>query len=224
MAIPTVPVQQAAINALKTWLDSRLTGTGIEVRKRWTEPDTKLPAKCVTIIPAGPREDQILEPIVVSQSTTLGVTTYVYRIGCSTLPLQLDVWATYAPTRDEVLSLLDAHLNVGEAITLGQLGRDVVRRGLLLPLGDGWSGYADICFDTPSYFDTPDSAQVQEFRATYRGEAVIDLTVQATAAKIAQIILRQTLHESALGTAQPQTGTDVATVTADGETYTHTTP
>lgn len=219
-----VPIQQAAINALATWLTTRLSGTGIEVRRRWTEPDKQLPAKCITIIPAGPRQDELLEPVVVSQSTTAGVTTYVYRIGCATQQLQLDIWSTYAPVRDDIIALLDWHLNVGEAITLGVPGRDVVRRGLLLPLSDGWSGYADISFDSPSYFDTPDSAQVSEFRASYRGEAVIDVTVTAIAPKIAQIILRQTLHESALGTAQPQTGTDVATVTAAGETYTHTTP
>lgn len=221
-----VPVQQAAINALASWLTTRLAGTGIEVRKRWTEPDKQLPAKCITIVPAGARQDELLDPVVISQSTDgiTGVTTYVYRLRCVTQPLQLDVWSTYAPVRDDILALLDLHLNVGEAITLGVSGRDVMRQGLLLPLGDGWSGYVDICFDSPSYFDTPDSAQVNEFRAMYRGEAVIDLTVSATAPKLAQIILRQTLHESALGTALSQTGTDVATVTAAGETYTHTTP
>lgn len=221
-----VPVQQAAINALATWLTTRLSGTGIEVKRRWTEPDKLLPAKCITIIPAGARKDELLDPVVISQTTDIGtgITTYVYRLRCVTQPLQLDVWSTYAPVRDDILALLDGHLNVGEAVTLGIAGRDVMRQGLLLPLSDGWSGYADICFDEPSYFDTPDSAQVKEFRASYRGEANIDLTVTATAPKLATIILRQTLHESALGTALPQTGTDVATVTAAGETYTHTTP
>lgn len=221
-----VPVQQAAINALASWLTTRLTGTGIEVRKRWTEPDRPLPAKAITIIPAGARQDELLDPVVISQSTDgiTGVTTYVYRLRCVTQPLQLDVWSTYAPVRDDILALLDLHLNVGEAITLGIAGRDVMRQGLLLALGDGWTGYADICFDSPSYFDTPDSVQVSEYRGTLRGEAVIDLTVTATAPKLATIQLRQTLHESALGQIQVQTGTDVATVTAAGETYTHTTP
>lgn len=220
-----VPIQQAAINALKTWLDTRLSGQSITVNKRWVEPDKSLPAKAITIIPIGPRKDTLLDPEVISQSTDgFGVTTYVYKMRCVTQPLQLDVWSTYAPVRDDIIALLDIHLNVGEAITLGIAGRDVLRQGLLLPLGDGWTGYVDICFDEPSYFDTPDSAQVKEFRASYRGEAVIDLTIPATAPKLAQIILHQTLHETPVGSALPQTGTDVATVTAAGETYTHTTP
>ena len=220
-----VPVQQAAINALATWLTTRLAGTGIEVSRRWVEPDKKLPPKIITIIPAGNRRDDLLDPQVISQTTDLaGVTTFVYRIRCCTQPLQLDVWATYAPERDNILALLDQHLNVGEAITLGIAGRDVLRNGLLLALGDGWTGYADFCFSEPSYFDIPDSSQVKEYRGSYRGECVIDLTVSATAPKIAQIILRQTLHETPVGTALPQTGTDVATITTAGETYTHTTP
>ncbi len=219
-----VPIQQAAINALATWLTSRLP-SDIKVSRRWVEPDKVLPPKAITILPIGPRQDELLDPVVISQSTDLsGVTTYVYRMRCVTQPLQLDVWSTYAPVRDDILALLDVNLNVGEAITLGVAGRDVLRQGLLLPLGDGWTGYVDFCFDAPSYFDTPESAQVKEFRASYRGEAVIDLTISATAPKIAQIILRQTLHETPVGTALPQTGTDVATVTSAGETYTHTTP
>lgn len=218
-----VPIQQAAINALATWLTSRMPD--VPVFRRWVEPDKKLPPKCITILPAGARQDTLLDPEVMSQSTDVdGVTTFVYRMRCVTQPLQLDVWATYAPVRDDLLAQLDEHLNVGEAITLGIPGRDVLRQGVLLPLGDGWSGYVDLCFENPAYFDTPDSAQVKEFRGTLRGEAVIDLTVSATAPKIAQIILRQTLHETPVGTALPQTGTDVATITAADVTNTHTTP
>lgn len=217
-----VPIQQAAINALAVWLAARMPD--VPVFRRWVEPDKKLPPKCITIIPAGARKDELLDPEVMSQSTALGVTTYVYRMRCVEQPLQLDVWATYAPVRDDILAQLDEHLNVGEALTIGKVGGDVLRQGLLLPLGDGWSGYVDICFEAPSYFDTPDSAQVKEFRAVYRGEAFVDLTVSATAPKIAQIILRQTLHETPVGTASPQTGTDVATITPAGDTHTHTTP
>ena len=65
----SVTVEQAAINALGAWL-ARTLGAAVTISTQWPEPTKKLPAKAVTILRAGPPEEEPLDPIIVGRADT----------------------------------------------------------------------------------------------------------------------------------------------------------
>jgi hypothetical protein len=182
-----VTVEQAAVNALGSWL-GRCLGSTVTVSPHWPEPTKKLPPKAVTILRAGPPEEEPLDPIIVGRQDTRPHTSlFTWRMRALRQPLQLDVWARHAPARDDLLARLDEALNAGMGATLGVTNADPFRHGVVLPLADGWSGTADCFFDRPEVSDTPDAAARSEYRATLRGWAEVDLTLTAPTARIAVI-------------------------------------
>jgi hypothetical protein len=211
-----VTIQQAAANALATWLAAQLTG--VEVRPRWPEPTEELPQDVVTVVMAGPAEDDLLDPIIESQTNdpTLPVATYTYRFRCRRQGLQLDVFTQYDVHRDDILARLDYALNASDNATLGfSSNNDPIRNGLSLQLGDGWVGIAEYLFDSPEVTDTPDAVQQADYHATYKGhvDVMLTYTTPEPVPRLAMIELRQRAF-----VAMPLT--DVARVTADGATFT----
>lgn len=195
-----VSIQQAAANALGAHVATKL-GAGVDVSYEW--PVGPLPAKAVTVLLAGPPKDEYLQPSVVSSQAVANPNhrLYRWRVLERTQPLQLDVWAQYQATRDDMIAALDVALNTG----FGTAG-DPVGNGLVLALGDGWTGRADFVFEGPDVDNGPEAARQSEWRATYRGEARVALYVDAESAKMAQIILKQQLGIT-------------TTVTASGATH-----
>lgn len=216
-----VTIQQAAVNALATWLASQLTG-GVDVNSRWPEPTEQLPPKSLTIVLAGPADDELFDPVVVAQTNhpTDPVATYTYRFRCRRQALQLDVFTQYDVDRDDIMAQLDTALNVSDGVTLGTPNSEPVRNGLCLQLGDGWTGIADFLFEGPSAVDDADSEQQTDYRATYRGyvDMMLTVTTATPVARMKTIRLRQRAHESP--TPPSTLPTDVATVTEDGATFT----
>jgi hypothetical protein len=184
-----VSVEQAAVNALASWL-VRSLGSDVKVSTHWPEPSQKLPAKAVTILRAGAPDEEPLDPIVVARvdpGTSPPTSLFTWRLRALRQPLQLDVWARHAPARDDLLARLDEALNTGMGATLGALNADPFRHGVVVPLADGWTGAADCFFDRPEVNDTPDAATRSEYRATVRGWAEVDLTLTAPSARLAVI-------------------------------------
>jgi hypothetical protein len=70
--------------------------------------------------------------------------------------------------------------------SLGLVNADPVEQGLALLLDDGWSGFASYWFDEPAITETPDAVQRSEYRATYRGWAAMELTIDAESACLAR--------------------------------------
>lgn len=73
-----VPIEQAACNALKAWLQSKLPD--VVVSQDWPAAEPDLPEKAITILLAGEGKEELLQPQVVDQaiihaavSTTLSV-------------------------------------------------------------------------------------------------------------------------------------------------------
>lgn len=182
-----VSVEQAAVNALGSWL-SRALGPGVVVSTRWPEPSKKLPERAITILRAGPPEGEPVDPIVVGRADTGPHTSlFTWRLRALRQPLQLDIWARHHAARDEMLAELDVSLNVGMGATIGAASADPVRNGVVVALGDGWTGTADCYFDRPDVFDSPDAATRSEYRATARGWTDVDLTITAPSARLAVI-------------------------------------
>jgi hypothetical protein len=114
----------------------------------------------------------------------------------STQPLQIDVWAKSDVARDDLLARLEPALNASRARSMPSLGlpnADPVEQGLALLLADGWSGFVGYWFDEAAITDAPDAVQRSEYRATYRGWAAMQLTIDAESARLARARLRPRL-------------------------------
>jgi hypothetical protein len=182
-----VTVEQAVVNALAKWL-VRCLGSGVTVSAQWPEPTKRLPPKAVTILRAGPPDEEPLDPIVVARvDTGPHASLFTWRMRALRQPLQLDVWARHHAARDELLAELDEALNAPMSASIGAKNTDPVRHGVVVQLGDGWTGTADCFFDRPEVSDTPDAAARSEYRATLRGWADVDLTITAPSARLAVI-------------------------------------
>ncbi len=189
-----VSLQQAAANALAAWIRTRLPDA--TVFARWPEPNVKLPPKAVSVLLAGPRVDEELDPVVVGRRDLSPThAEYTWRMRLCKQPMQLDVWAKSDLARDDLVARLDRVLNASERDSIGAVRADPARNGVLLRVADGWDGFADFLFDAPGAFDTPDAAQRCEYRATYRGHAWMDLTMRAESPRLVAATLRQRLHD-----------------------------
>jgi hypothetical protein len=188
-----VSVEQAAVNALKTYLQSQLD-SDIKISGTWPNPDKALPAKAVTILKIGPRIDTKIEPQLIGSAELAPVDptkmAYTWQIKAVEQRIQLDVWAKYEGVRDDIQSQLDSALNQGTYVTLGPgLDRSHFSDGLTLRLGDGHTGYVSFLFDGPEIADEPDSAQRNEFRTTQVGTLYTYLAVTKVMPRIARIHL-----------------------------------
>ncbi len=196
-----VTVQQAALNALATYLASEFASESIQVEPRWPEPSVDLPDKVVTLITAGPR---VIDDVDVRKLDSIAelptpdpiVKLVTWELSGVMQPVQLDVWAKYDVDRDDILARLDESLNKGLGATLGQNNADPTRDGPLVALGNGWTGHADFTFDGPFLNDSPGQKSRHEFRATMRGEASMKLTTTSQTAKIAEIQLLLKIAET----------------------------
>lgn len=213
-----VSVQQAAANALAEWLRASLPGVVVE--SRWPEPNQGLRPKTITVLLAGSRIDEPLDPQVlhmtpISASTGL----YRWRVSACRQPMQLDVWTTSDVARDDLLARLDTCLRAGPSRTLPwDWNGDPTANELVLPLGDGWQDtVAAIEFDAPRIIDTPESVQQREYRASLRGEARMHLYVEAESPRMALMRLRHRVSEPG---APIPSSPETVTVTAAGVTFT----
>ena len=187
-------IEQAAQNALARWLTHELDG--ITVWDRWPEANVRLPARALSILRAGARHDEPLDPEPIARRDIEGMpgrSVFTWRMRACTQRLQLDVWAHSDVARDDLLARLEPALNASKARSMPSLGltdADPVEQGLALLLADGWSGIASYWFDEAAITDAPDAVQRSEYRATYRGWAAMQLTIDAESARLARAGLR----------------------------------
>ncbi len=183
-----VSIQQAGVNALATYLRSKLPG--VRVEDRWPDPDNHFKHPTITILCAGPREDT---PLNLRQLnfTNVGVNrvqTQWFIAACEQR-LQMDVWCTDAITRDSLLAQLDDALNYEPGNDAGH--------GLYLSIADGWvHSFADYYFDSPTLIDEQYLSNVYEFRAKLTGHLFVNLTVTRETARQVQIQFKQRLSET----------------------------
>lgn len=197
-----VSVEQAAQTALQVYLQNELDpqfGGGTErciVSDSWPEPDSGLPRRAVSIIPAGEREDlHVQEQDLRREDLAGNLKLYTWRVAACRQPIQLDVWATYAAQRDDLLARLQDSLRKGERFTLNKPNGNPVRDGVLLALDPtlGFQGFADCVFEGPRKMDTARSGREREYRASILGYIDVDLTVQAPSALLARVLLKVAL-------------------------------
>lgn len=192
-----VSIEQAAQNALARWIARELPD--VPIGERWPEANVRLPARTITVLRAGSRRDEALDPVAIKSVAVVGSprrALYTWRMRACTQPLQLDVWAHSDVARDDLLSRLEPVLNASRARSLAPLRvaqADPVEHGLALLLSDGWEGFVSYWFDEPALTDTPDAVQRSEYRATYRGAAAMQLTLDAESPRLARMALRQRL-------------------------------
>lgn len=183
-----VSIQQAALNRFARWLEQKLTG--VKVFSRWPAGGFKLPDRCITVVNAGPRQDQSIEPKTLS---TTGVgpmqLDMLIAVEACTQAMQLDVWATTWPARDDILAQLDDifHGSDDDAVDPNP---GPTSTGIILKLEDGWeptNTFADFDFENPDCDETGNALERAQFRATSRGEARFMLTVTRRVARQAVV-------------------------------------
>lgn len=189
-----VTLQQAATNAFVKYLKTQLPD--INIFPRW--PRGNFPGRAITVLQAGHRRVIPLDPRVLSKTNLPNnQTRVVWQIGHCTQPYQLDVWADSELARDDIMARLDDALHAGQSSLTGVSHRDPVGHGCSIRLADGWETtetIADFSFNEPDLIDEPETVSRSQYRATYRGEAYMMLTVKRTSARQAQITLKALLN------------------------------
>ena len=219
MADLIVSVQQAAVNALATYINSKLEpiygDEGIDVLNRWPEPGYARPRRVISLHLRGTREYEMMAPevdVTVSQATgQTNVRLYVWKLGYVEQPIVIDIWAESHAERDDLCARLDTALRdaSGNDYAIG----DPFEEDLVLALGDGYFGTADFYIDSgPDYTDTAESIQVGEYRASFTLHMSAPLSVQAASAALARIQLRQVMLNEG-GTYETVSVTDVTAAT-----------
>lgn len=208
-------IEQAACNALQAYLQTQLTGIAVE--QQWPDPNKELPATpTITITRAGARHVEFVPPVVVGKQIINSTTAnYTWSIGAVTQRLQLDVWSTFQDQRDDAIAQLDLALKQGVGTTLNIGNEPPFRDGILLALGNGWTGNADFQFDEPSIDDNPAANAEREFRATYLGQASAELRLTSALPRLTTLVVKTYLSESAI----PATLADIYTITSGGVTH-----
>lgn len=228
-----VSIEQAMANSLASFLASQISG--VDVKPRWAPPAKNLPAKAITVIPAGRRQtidvqegfcrivsvdtvfltDDAGNPLLDDNGDPLvddKHKLYTVAVNACDQPMQLDVWATNDVDRDDIVARLDDALHANTVSTLGLANDDPFRDGPLLALSDGFSGFADFTFDGPLKDDSTDSASRSEYRATYTGTASAHLTLTRQLPTISSVRLVMRVAEL-LG---PDVQTDTYTLLTTG--------
>ncbi len=132
---------------------------------------------------------------------------YHWRIRMCEQPVQLDVWAKYAATRDDVMARLESELN-SDATALQLDCGAPARNGILIDVADGWEGaVADILFDAPEREDSAMSKATGTYRATYSGRADFALTVKQFAPRLSRVRFNVSAYQQTLAGTVAETTT-----------------
>lgn len=195
-----VPIHLAAANRLASYLADVLPDVSVE--SRWPDPDKSLPAKALTIIPAGARNLVFMDqPQVVSRediNVNSPIKLWRWRVAECEQPLQMDIWTQFPLDRDDIVARLDKYLNAGfSQLSNATISTQPVEQNLVLELQDEWVGTnAYYTFDTAEYDDTPDQVVRQEYRATLRGMGYFNLTETAIRPQLAVAKIKLKLGEN----------------------------
>src|SRR5438067_13223579 len=111
----TVPIEQAAQNALARWIAHELPG--VVVWDRWPEANVCLPPKAPGVLRAGARRDEPLDPEPVKGVDVAGASggsIFTWRMRACTQPLQLDIWAHSDVARGDLVARLEPVLNASK--------------------------------------------------------------------------------------------------------------
>ncbi|HEY2517091.1 MAG TPA: hypothetical protein VGI39_39735 [Polyangiaceae bacterium] len=196
-----VTVQQAAENALTLWLRSQLAG--VTLKNEWPEAGKAMAFPTVTVLRAGPLDEDYVQPpevlLQVDDPPPAVTSTFTFRVGVCTQPLQLDVWANTKPQRDDLLARLGDALTAGKRQTYSagyftstgiSTNQDPVEQSITLQLADGYPFLnAAFQFEAPETNDTADSAKRNEWRATYRGQAFFDRVTSRNLPRLVSVSL-----------------------------------
>ena len=197
-------VGRACALALAAYL-KRALSPDIVVTSHWPDPDKRLPARAVSVIPVGRRRRDDASTLWQARRSNITPTEIEiqWEFGGVIQPLQLDLWDRSEDGRDDIIAQLDDALYAGLAETLQEpngpqtIVSDPVRDGVLVPmLGRFEGGVCDCWFEEPAIDDTPDAIQRGEYRATYLGEGRTAFTVTRTSPRLldAEIKIQTTLE------------------------------
>lgn len=192
-----VSVQQASANAFAAWLQVQMPD--VTVFSRW--PNFRsLPAKAISVITSGARQDINLTPHLISATNSGSVNTSgIWQVAACFQPYQLDVWTTSHVARDDIVARLDVFLRADASALASAYNPNPVGSGVLIAVQDGWAAagtIADFSFGNPDTDDTGDEVSADQYRASYRGGAGVMLSVVKTTARQKLITYQQMIFQA----------------------------
>ncbi len=216
--VVTAPIATDLPSGILLGNDMRLTVNAHEPSASHTTADR---VNRVTVGIASDLASLILLSAAIQRALNAHYVTRLYHwcIKACRQAVQLDVWATYEAVRDQIMAELEPALNC-PTLTSSGVGDLDMRSGVLVTLGDGWDGFADFDFESPSIENTPRSQGEGEFRATYRGHCEFELQISVQQPRMTRVILRAALRD--LGAAAPDTFVATTVQTADDPGYIET--
>jgi len=176
---------------------------GVVVSDRWPEATSRLPARAITrSFVRGARRDR-------RRSTRSHRAARRRRrpwarglhLAHARLPRSLSSSTSWAHSTSRGTTLLAA----ARARAERRAGAEHARAGLVEPIRSSRArppprrrvvGVASYWFDEPATTDAPDAVQRSEYRATYRGWAAMQLTIEATSAAPRRAQLRVALRRT----------------------------
>lgn len=179
MALPNPRV--AVRNALASYLRANLSSAwpALVVSENWPTPQAVMPPQVLTVLaPQGGQFVEYHQPVVWQVTTSSIGTTVLYSYGKMTMPLQLDAWAQFEATRDDLVAAVLPLLNRDVASTLGvtQTATFAQAPGLVIPVPNYASVTAEYHFDPlPQLMEAQEPAMTSDWRATWVGDATIYL-------------------------------------------------
>ncbi len=201
-----VTVEVAAMRALKAFLQAQFnadafwTSKPVEVNDSWPMLEQDLPPRAVSIIKAGARQDERHFPMI-DGSVVVDANTkdWIWNVAACDQPIQIDIWATSEVDRNSLERSLDEYLHRGPKYSLGIPNGDPIRDGVLVALGDGFTGTADCQFDGIAAVPTPEQIRRTEWRSMTRGMISVQLTVKSRDKRLLRSLLRMKLGEATPG-------------------------
>lgn len=213
-----VPAQTTALGAFTFGVANV---HNVTLYDRWPEATVPL-RRAVSVLLVGKPIDELTDPVLLDSTPVVGsdvLRDFLYRMGTVRQNIQINVWAVYDVDRDDIIQRLDDALNASDQLTIGDARAALMRVGLTLELGDGWTGRAEYLFDGADRDQTADKSQQAEMTAIYSGYVDVmptNVFRKRRAPKITEIIVHQ---QNFLGT---NPTVDIATITDDDATTTFT--
>lgn len=183
-------VEQHALSAVCGWVTTRLAPLAtdanvgpIAIYDRWPDPSVKLKVPAVSLFLVGTSTLYEVDPAPISRDDSTTPPTYTWAFRFADYPFQVDVWADSSAVRWKIASAVEKAFKAGRA-PLGITNIDPFENGVLVPMTGDFVGMTDASVKAPEAFDTADSVNRSEYRATFQGLLSVQATLKAQSPRL----------------------------------------
>lgn len=183
-------VEQHALSALCGWVTAQLAPFAsdanvgaIKTYDKWPEASVKLIIPSVSLFLVGTSTQYEHDPAPIARDDSTTPPTYTWAFRFADYPFQVDVWADSSAVRWKIAAAVEKAFKAGRA-PLGITNRDPIENSVLVPMTGDFVGTVDASVKAPEAFDTADSIDRSEYRATFQGLLSVQSTLKAQSPRL----------------------------------------